>query len=75
MARDDTAMFGELILWTLALALIPLLGGLLDVSRREQAAAVVQAQRDLDWASYGEEMRQLGELLERLGPAGSGQQR
>jgi uncharacterized membrane protein (UPF0182 family) len=29
--------------------------------------AALQAQRDLDWARYGEEMRHLGELLERIG--------
>jgi len=40
-----------------------------EARRRYQAA--LQAQRELDWARYGEEMRQLGELLERLGPGGS----
>ena len=35
-----------------------------EVRRRYQAA--LQAQRELDWARYGEEMRQLGEALERL---------
>jgi uncharacterized membrane protein (UPF0182 family) len=43
-------------------------------SRRRYQAAL-QAQRELDWARYGEEMRRLGELIERLGPGGSGQQR
>ena len=28
--------------------------------------AAIQAQRDLDWARYGEEMRQLGEILNRM---------
>ena len=28
--------------------------------------AATQAQRDLDWARYGEEMRQLGEILNRM---------
>ena len=36
-----------------------------EVRRRYQAA--LQAQRELDWARYGEEMRRLGEALERLG--------
>jgi uncharacterized membrane protein (UPF0182 family) len=36
-----------------------------EVRRRYQAA--LQAQREIDWARYGEEMRQLGEALERLG--------
>jgi uncharacterized membrane protein (UPF0182 family) len=35
-----------------------------EVRRRYQAA--LQAQRELDWARYGEEMRQLGEALEKL---------
>ena len=35
-----------------------------EVRRRYQAA--LQAQRELDWARYGEEMRQLGEALGRL---------
>jgi len=44
-----------------------------EARRRYEAA--LQAQRELDWARYGEEMRQLGALLERLGPRGSdGQQ-
>jgi uncharacterized membrane protein (UPF0182 family) len=29
--------------------------------------AAIQAQRELDWAKYGEEMRQLGEVLEQIG--------
>ncbi len=33
--------------------------------------AALQAQRDLDWARYGEEMRRLGELLEQIGGAGT----
>jgi uncharacterized membrane protein (UPF0182 family) len=37
--------------------------------RRYQAA--LQAQRDLDWARYGEEMRRLGELLEQIGGTGT----
>lgn len=37
-----------------------------EARRRYQAA--LQAQRELDWARYGEEMRRLGELLDRLGP-------
>jgi uncharacterized membrane protein (UPF0182 family) len=44
-----------------------------EVRRRYEAA--LQAQRELDWARYGVEMRQLGELLERLGPGGSAPQR
>ncbi len=35
-----------------------------EVRRRYQAA--LQAQRELDWARYGEEMRQLGEALGKL---------
>ena len=40
-----------------------------EARRRYQAA--LQAQRELDWARYGEEMRRLGALLDRLGPGGS----
>jgi uncharacterized membrane protein (UPF0182 family) len=40
-----------------------------EAQRRYQAA--LQAQRELDWTRYGEEMRQLGALLDRLGPGGS----
>jgi hypothetical protein len=43
---------------------------LTDEARRRYEAAL-QAQRELDWTRYGEEMRRLGELLERLGPKGS----
>ena len=42
-----------------------------EAQRRYQAA--LQAQRDVDWARYGEEFRRLGELLEQLGTGGSGQ--
>jgi hypothetical protein len=35
---------------------------------RRHYEAALQAQRDLDWAKYGVEMRRLGELLERLVP-------
>jgi uncharacterized protein len=38
---------------------------------RQRYQAALQAQRDLDWAKYGEEMRRLGEVLERLGSEGS----
>ena len=38
---------------------------LIQEARRHYEAAV-QAQRDIDWARYGEEMRKLGEVLERL---------
>jgi hypothetical protein len=36
-----------------------------EARRRYEAA--VEAQREIDWARYGEEFRRLGELLERLG--------
>jgi uncharacterized membrane protein (UPF0182 family) len=36
-----------------------------EAQRRYQAA--IQAQRDLDWARYGEEMRRLGAILEEIG--------
>jgi uncharacterized membrane protein (UPF0182 family) len=36
-----------------------------EARRRYEAA--LQAQRDIDWARYGEEMRRLGEVLERIG--------
>jgi uncharacterized membrane protein (UPF0182 family) len=42
---------------------------LLEARQRYQAA--IQAQRDLDWARYGEEMRRLGELLERIAGGGA----
>ncbi|HZB27414.1 MAG TPA: hypothetical protein VE282_02545, partial [Gemmatimonadales bacterium] len=35
-----------------------------EAQRRYQAA--IQAQREIDWSRYGEEMRLLGELLEQL---------
>jgi uncharacterized membrane protein (UPF0182 family) len=38
---------------------------------RQRYQAALQAQRDLDWAKYGEEMRRLGQVLERLGSDGS----
>ncbi len=44
-----------------------------EARRRYEAA--LQAQRELDWARYGEEMRRLGELLQRLGPGRAEQQR
>jgi len=34
---------------------------------RERYEAALEAQRNIDWAKYGEEMRRLGEVLERLG--------
>ncbi len=40
-----------------------------EARRRYQAA--LQAQRDIDWARYGEEFRRLGELLDQLGTGGS----
>jgi uncharacterized membrane protein (UPF0182 family) len=42
---------------------------------RRRYDAALQAQRELDWARYGEEMRQLGQLLQRLGPHGSESER
>jgi uncharacterized membrane protein (UPF0182 family) len=41
------------------------LASLLTEARRHYDAAI-QAQRDIDWARYGDEMRQLGQVLERL---------
>jgi uncharacterized membrane protein (UPF0182 family) len=41
-----------------------------EARRRYQAA--LQAQRDNDWARYGEEMRRLGELLEQIGGGAAG---
>jgi uncharacterized protein len=35
----------------------------------------IKAQRDLDWAKYGEEMRRLGEVLGRLESGGTAEQR
>ena len=40
----------------------------LAAEARRRYEAAIQAQRDLDWAKYGTEMRRLGEVLERLGP-------
>jgi uncharacterized protein len=42
----------------------------LAAEARRHYEAALQAQRELDWARYGDEMRRLGELLEQLGPAG-----
>jgi uncharacterized protein len=42
------------------------LAPLLDEARRRYQAAL-DAQRNIDWARYGEEMRRLGEILERVG--------
>jgi uncharacterized membrane protein (UPF0182 family) len=39
---------------------------LADEARRRYEAAL-EAQRNIDWARYGEEMRRLGEVLERIG--------
>ena len=39
-----------------------------EARRRYQAA--LQAQREVDWARYGEEFRRLGELLEQIGNQG-----
>jgi uncharacterized membrane protein (UPF0182 family) len=41
-------------------------GELIEQARQSYQAAI-QAQRDLDWAKYGEEMRRLGELLNQMG--------
>jgi uncharacterized protein len=41
------------------------LASLAEEARRHYEAAV-QAQRDIDWARYGDEMRQLGEVLQQL---------
>jgi uncharacterized membrane protein (UPF0182 family) len=41
------------------------LPALIQEARRHYDAAV-QAQRDIDWAKYGEEMRRLGEVLNRI---------
>ena len=40
-----------------------------EAQRRYQAA--LEAQRNLDWAKYGEEMKRLGEVIERLGKGGA----
>jgi uncharacterized protein len=37
---------------------------------KQRYEAAQQAQRELDWAKYGVEMRRLGEVLERLGAGG-----
>ena len=39
---------------------------------RRRYLAALQAQRDNDWARYGEEMRRLGDLLEQIGGAAAG---
>jgi hypothetical protein len=39
----------------------------LAAEARRRYEAALQAQREIDWARYGEEMRRLGEVLERLG--------
>jgi uncharacterized membrane protein (UPF0182 family) len=44
-----------------------------EAQRRYKAA--VEAQREIDWARYGEEFRRLGELLDQLGTGGSEQKR
>jgi hypothetical protein len=38
---------------------------------RQRYQSALQAQRAGDWARYGEEIRRLGELLERIGTGGS----
>jgi hypothetical protein len=38
----------------------------LAAEARRRYEAALQAQREIDWARYGEEMRRLGEVLERL---------
>ena len=48
----------------------PAVGVLIAEARRHYEAAI-QAQRDGDWARYGEEIRQLGVVLQRLGSGGS----
>ena len=47
----------------------------LAAEARRHFEAAQQAQRELDWATYGEEMQRLGALLEQLGPAGAGGKR
>jgi hypothetical protein len=42
----------------------------LSQARRHYDTAI-QAQRDLDWARYGEEMRRLGEVLKRIEGGGA----
>jgi hypothetical protein len=43
----------------------------LAAEARRRYEAALQAQREIDWARYGEEMRRLGEVLERLGGGGT----
>ena len=43
----------------------------LTAEARRRYEAALEAQREIDWARYGEEMRRLGELLDRLVPGGS----
>jgi uncharacterized protein len=47
----------------------------LAVEARRRYQAALQALRQDDWARYGEEMRQLGALLDQLAPGGSERQR
>jgi uncharacterized membrane protein (UPF0182 family) len=42
----------------------------LAAEARRRYDAALEAQRQIDWARYGEEMRRLGEVLERLGSGG-----
>jgi uncharacterized membrane protein (UPF0182 family) len=44
----------------------------LAAEARRRYEAALQAQREIDWARYGEEMRRLGELLERLRASSAG---
>ncbi|HET8623848.1 MAG TPA: UPF0182 family protein [Gemmatimonadales bacterium] len=44
----------------------------LAAEARRRYEAALQAQREVDWARYGEEMRRLGELLERLAAGSEG---
>jgi uncharacterized membrane protein (UPF0182 family) len=46
----------------------------LAAEARRRYRAALQAQRDNDWARYGEEMRRLGQLLEQIGGEGAGRQ-
>jgi uncharacterized membrane protein (UPF0182 family) len=41
----------------------------LAAEARRRYEAALQAQREIDWARYGEEMKRLGEVLEQLGAA------
>jgi hypothetical protein len=47
----------------------------LAVEARRRYQAALQALRQDDWARYGDEMRQLGALLDQLAPGGSEPQR